>query len=208
VRSQDLGIFVSNPINKSENMMKQELWTKVLAATACALSGLTVAFQPSYAQRALGESGFRCSTSTGAPVTVYQNPQGAVEPWIEWNSHYFSGSGYDPATRCQLVSQRLETYRRQRVLKYITAGQMNGHNVICTANQVNGQCQNLIYTLRPGQDPIGSLYNLLAWRQGYVGMPSFDESGKIPYIDVRGKLEGNTADEAQLSPFFPLSGLP
>jgi hypothetical protein len=122
VLSQDLGIFVSNPIKKSENIMKQELWTKVLAATACALSGLTVAFQPSYGQRAPGESGFRCSTSTGAPVTVYQNPQGAVEPWIEWTSHYFSGSGYDPATRCQLVSQRLETYRRQRVLKYITAG--------------------------------------------------------------------------------------
>ena len=188
--------------------MKQQLWTNVLAATACTLSGLTVAFQPSYGQRALRERGFRCSTSTGAPVTVYQNPQGAVEPWIEWTSHYFSGSGYNPATRCQLVSQRLETYRRQRVLKYITAGQMNGQNVICTANQVNGQCQNLIYTLRPGQDPIGSLYNLLAWRQGYVGMPSFDESGKIPYIDVRGKLEGNTADEVQLSPFFPLSGLP
>jgi hypothetical protein len=208
VLSQDLGIFVSNPIKKSENIMKQKLWTKVLAATACALSGLTVAFQPSYGQRAPGESGFRCSTSTGAPVTVYQNPQGAVEPWIEWTSHYFSGSGYDPATRCQLVSQRLETYRRQRVLKYITAGQMNGQNVICTANQVNGQCQNLIYTLRPGQDPIGSLYNLLAWRQGYVGMASFDESSKIPYIDVRGKLEENTADEAQLPPFFPLSGLP
>ena len=189
-------------------MIKQELWTKVLAATAMALSGLTVAFQPSYGQRAPRESGFRCSTSTGAPVTVYQNPQGAIEPWIEWTSHYFSGSGYDPATRCQLVSQRLETYRRQRVLKYITAGQMNGQNVICTANQVNGRCQNLIYTLRPGQDPIGSLYNLLAWRQGYVGMPSFDESSNIPYIDVRGKLEENTADEAQLAPFSPLSGLP
>lgn len=188
--------------------MKQELWTKVLVATACALSGLTVAFQPSYAQRTPGGSGFWCSTVTGAPVTVYQNPQGGVEPWIEWTSNYFSGSGYDPATRCQLVSQRLETYRRQRVLKYITAGQMNGQNVICTANQVNGRCQNLIYTLRPGQDPIGSLYNLLAWRQGYVGMPSFDESSKIPYIDVRGKLEENTADEAQLPPFFPLSGLP
>jgi len=201
-------MFVSNPIKKSENIMKQQLLTKVLATTACALSGLlTVAFQPSYAQRAPRESRFRCSTSTGAPVTVYQNPHGALEPWIEWTSHYFSGSGYDPATRCQLVSQRLETYRRQRVLKYITAGQMNGQNVICTANQVNGRCQNLIYTLRPGQDPIGSLYNLLAWRQGYVGMPSFDESSKIPYIDVRGKLEENTADEAQLPPFFPLSGL-
>jgi hypothetical protein len=39
-------------------------------------------------------------------------------------------------------------------------------------------------------------------------MPSFDESGKIPYIDVRGKLEANSADEAQQPPFFPLSGLP
>jgi hypothetical protein len=208
VLSQDVGIFASNPIKKSQNIMKQQLWTKVLAATAWALSGLTVASQPSYPQRAPGKSGFRCSTSTGAPVTVYQNPQGAVEPWIEWTSHYFSASGYDPATRCQLVSQRLETYRRQRVLKYITVGQMNGQNVICTASQLNGRCQNLIYTLRPGQDPIGSLYNLLAWRQGYVGMASFDESSKIPYIDVRGKLEENIADEAQLPPFFPLSGLP
>ena len=131
--------------------MKQELLTKVLVATAIALSGLTVASQPSYGRRAQGESGFWCSTSTGAPVTVYQNAQGAVEPWIEWTSDYFSGSGYNPATRCQLVSQRLETYRRQRMLKYITAGQMNGQNVICTANQVNGLCQNLIYTLRPGK---------------------------------------------------------
>lgn len=188
--------------------MKQQLLTKVLVATAIALSGLTVASGPSYAQRAPGESGFWCSTSTGAPVTVYQNPQGAVEPWIEWTSHYFSGSGYDPATRCKLVSQRLETYRRNRVLKYITAGQMNGQNVICTANQVNGLCQNLIYTLRPGQDPIGSLYNLLAWRQGYVGMPSFDESGKMPYIDVRQKLGENTENEAQQPSFSPPSGQP
>ncbi|MEG4308009.1 MULTISPECIES: COP23 domain-containing protein [unclassified Microcoleus] len=188
--------------------MKQQLWTKVLAATAIALSGLTVASEPSYGRRASGESGFWCNTSTGAPVTVYQNAQGAVEPWIEWTSDYFSGSGYDPATRCQLVSQRLETYRRQRMLKYITAGQMNGQNVICTANQVNGRCQNLIYTLRPGQDPIGSLYNLLAWRQGYVGMPSFDETSKIPYIDVRKKLGENTDDEVQQPSFSPPSGQP
>ncbi|MEG4584164.1 COP23 domain-containing protein [Microcoleus sp. MOSTC5] len=188
--------------------MKQQLLTKVVVATAIALSGLTVASQPSYSRLAPGESGFWCSTSTGAPVTVYQNPQGAVEPWIEWTSDYFSGSGYNPITRCQLVSQRLETYRRNRVLKYITAGQMNGQNVICTANQINGLCQNLIYTLRPGQDPIGSLYNLLAWRQGLVGMPSVAESSKIPYIDVREKLGENTADGAELPPFFPPSGLP
>ena len=187
--------------------MKQQL-TKVLAGTAIALCGLTVASGPSYGRPTAGESGFWCSNSSGAPVTVYQNRQGAVEPWIEWNSDYFSASGYDPATRCQLVSERLETYRRNRTLKYITVGQMNGQNVICTANQVNGLCQNLIYTLRPGQDPIGSLYNLLAWRQGQVGMPSVEESSKIPYIDVSEKLRENTDKEAQLPPFSPSSGLP
>ncbi|WP_373537944.1 COP23 domain-containing protein [Microcoleus sp.] len=177
--------------------MKQQLLTKVLATSAIALSSLTVPFEPSYGWSSPTEKGFSCSTVRGAPVTVYQNSQGAVEPWIEWNSDYFSGSGYNPQTRCQLVSQRLEIYRRNRVLKYITAGRMNGQNVICTANQVNGLCQNLIYTLRPGQDPIGSLYNLLAWRQGYVGMPSFDESRNIPYIDVRQKLGESTDDGAQ-----------
>jgi len=202
-------IFLPNSIKNSENIiMKQQLLTKVLAASAIALSGLTVASGPSYSRTSPRETGFWCSTSTGAPVTMYQNPQGAVEPWIEWTSDYFSASGYNPATRCQLVSQRLETYRRNRVLKYITAGQMNRQNVICTANQVNGLCQNLIYTLRPGQDAIGSLYNLLAWRQGQVGMPSAEESSKIPYIDVREKLGENTENEVQLPPFYPSSGFP
>ena len=186
-------------------MINQQL-TKVLATTAIALSSLTLASAPSHGQSLPKETGFWCSTSTRAPVTLYQNPQGAVEPWIEWTSDYFSGSGYDPATRCQLVSERLETYRRNRTLKYITVGRMNGQNVICTANQVNGICQNLIYTLRPGQDSISSLYNLLAWRQGQVGMPSTEESRQIPYIDVREKLgeklgENIGDNKAQQPPF-------
>jgi Circadian oscillating protein COP23 len=198
-----LVIFVPSTIKESETIVKQQLLTKVLGATAIALSSLTVDAQLSHAVPGVGESGFWCSTSTGKPVTVYQNRQGAIEPWIEWASDYFSASGYDPITRCQLVSQRLEIYRRNRQLKYIAVGQMNGQNVICTANQVNGVCQNLIYTLRRDQDPIGALYNLLAWRQGQVGMPSLDESGKIPYIDVREKLGENLENRAEAPLFFP-----
>lgn len=183
--------------------MKQQLLSTVLGATAIALSGLMFDAQPSHAGPTPGESGFWCSISTGMPMTVYQNRQGAIEPWIEWSSDYFSGSGYDPITRCQLVSQRLEIYRRNRQLKYIAVGQMNGQNVICTANQINGVCQNLIYTLKPGQDPIGALYNLLAWRQGQVGMPSVDESGKIPYIDVREKLGEKTENLTEVPLFSP-----
>jgi Circadian oscillating protein COP23 len=191
------------PLIESETIVKQQLLTKILGATAIALSSLTVDAQPSHALPRPGESGFWCNTSTGTPVTVYQNRQGAIEPWIEWASDYFSASGYDPITRCQLVSQRLEIYRRNRQLKYIAVGQMNGQNVICTASQINGVCQNLIYTLRRDQDPIGALYNLLAWRQGQVGMPSLDESGKIPYIDVREKLGENMDDRAQTPLFSP-----
>jgi Circadian oscillating protein COP23 len=191
--------------------MKHQLLRKVGATTVIAIISLAMFSQPSHgrpSQPTQGESKFWCSTSTGLPVTVYQNPQGAIEPWIEWASDYFSGSGYNPETRCQLVSQRLEIYRRGRQLKYITVGVMNSQNVICTAHQINGVCQNLIYTLKPGQDPIGSLYNLLAWRQGQVGMPSAEESMAIPYIDVREKLGENNDDMAQQPPFFPSSRLP
>ena len=62
---------------------------------------------------------------------------------------------------------------------------MKGQNVICTANQINGVCQNLIYTLRRDRNPIGALYNLLAWRQAQVEMPSTNESSKIIYIYIR-----------------------
>ncbi|MEZ2233348.1 COP23 domain-containing protein [Microcoleus sp.] len=191
--------------------MKYQLLTKLGVTTVIPIISMTVLCQPSYSrpsQPIQGEGRFWCSTSNSQPVTVYQNPQGAIEPWIEWTSDYFSGSGYDPETRCQLVSQRLETYRRNQQLKYITVGVMNGQNVICTANQMNGICQNLIYTLKPGQDPIGSLYNLLAWRQGQVGMPSLDEASIIPYIDVRKKLGENTNKMVQLPPFSPESLLP
>ncbi len=197
------GDFCAATHQKNKKIVKQQLLTKVLTATAIAFSSMTVAVAPSYGQTSPRQTGFWCRTSTGVPATVYQNSQGAIEPWIEWTSDYFSGSGYDPITRCQLVSQRLEIYRRNRELKYITAGRMNGQNVICTADRINGVCQNLIYTLRPGQDPIDSLYNLLAWRQGQVGMPSAEESGQIPYIYVGDKLGENTVEEAQLPPFSP-----
>ncbi|HBQ98062.1 MAG: hypothetical protein J7524_15590 [Roseofilum sp. Belize BBD 4] len=57
--------------------------------------------------------------------------------------------------------------------------------VICTASQVNGRCEHLIYTLKAGQDPIATLYNFLAWREGQAATPSLFESSQpsAPYID-------------------------
>ncbi|WP_322674553.1 MULTISPECIES: COP23 domain-containing protein [unclassified Nostoc] len=44
---------------------------------------------------------------------------------------------------------------------------MNGQNVVCTANQVNGCCKRLILTLKPNEDGVQALNNLLAWRGNF-----------------------------------------
>jgi len=159
----------------------------------------------SNAQPAPSQSGFWCDTSSGTPSTLYRNLQGGVEPWIRWTSNTFAASGWDPLTRCQEVSARLETYRRQKRLNYITIGRMNNLNVICTASQVNGRCEGLIYTLKPGQDPIQTLNNFLAWREGQAGTPSLYESTgqrqQRRYIDVRARL-GQQSEET-VTPTVP-----
>ncbi len=144
---------------------------------------------PGYSQAA----GFSCDNSSGAPTTVYYNRQGGQEPWIRWVSNAFSGAGYDPLTRCREVSSRLETYRSNKQLKYITVGMMNRQPVVCTASQVNGRCEGLIFTLKRGQDAVRTLNNLLAWREGQAATPSLRESGEVPYIDVRSKFEESSS---------------
>lgn len=143
--------------------------------------------KPSYSELAPGQKGFYCDTSTGVPTTIYQNSQGDREPWIKWESNNFHD--YDPLKRCQEVSGRLETYRKNKGLKYITVGKMNNEQVICTASQVNGRCKGLIYTLKPGQDAVATLNKLLAWREGQAGVTSLSENAPIPYIDVSGRIE-------------------
>lgn len=168
--------------------MKLQSLTTVFTAGAIALCTAVSLHQPSYAQA----QGFYCDRSTGVPVTMYQNSQGNIEPWIRWTSNHFKKAGYDPVTRCQEVSGRLETYRRNKQLKFITVGRMNRQSVVCTASQVNGRCEGLIFTLKPREDAVKTLNNLLAWREGQAGAPSLNESGAVPYIDVSERLGEQT----------------
>lgn len=168
--------------------MKSTSYFRNFTVSLIIVIGGMLTIKPSMSQSARG---FSCDTSSGSPTTIYQNSQGGREPWIHWNSDAFADSGYDPLTRCQQVSSRFETYRQNRQLKYITVGIMNEQNVICTASNVNGRCEGLLFTLKPEQDPIATLYKLLAWREGQAGVPSLSESGAAPYIDVSDRLEYN-----------------
>ncbi|MEH2301998.1 MAG: COP23 domain-containing protein [Nostoc sp.] len=163
--------------------MKLALLTHVLVGGAIALAATATINQPSQAE---SRPGFYCDTSGNKPVTVYTNSRGVPEPWIRWTSNYFRDAGYNKLTRCQDVSHRLETYRRDRDLKFITVGKMNGQNVVCTANQVNGRCERLILTLKPSEDGVQALNNILAWRQ--AGAPPLSKSNRMPYVDLRAHL--------------------
>ncbi len=59
---------------------------------------------------------------------------------------------------------------------------MNGQNVVCTANQVSGRCENLILTLKPNEDGVQALNNLLAWHQ------PLSKGNRTPYVDLREHL--------------------
>ena len=147
---------------------------------------------PSFAQSPTPQSGFRCDTSSDIPTTIYQNRQGVQEPWIKWVSNYFSGSGYNPVERCKIVSSRLESYRRNKQLKYLTIGKHNNQKIICVASRYQGACEGIVYTLKPGQNALKALNNLFTWRTQGVSDNSNYETSSIPYIEVGSRLDDST----------------
>lgn len=151
--------------------MKLQSLTPVLTVVAIA-PGLTISTEPSQAQSnpAPDQRGFYCDNSTGVPMTMYQNTAGGVERWIEWSSGAFSRSGFSPLTRCQKVSERLETQRRAGRLKYITSSMQKSLPVVCTATD-GGECDVMLFTLRRREDVVPVMSKLLALREGVKAAP-------------------------------------
>ena len=152
-------------------------------------SGFLASILPNSVQAQV-EQGFQCDTNTDMPTTIYHTSQGEQEAWIKWVSEHFSDSNWSPLARCETVSQRLEQYREDGKLKYVTLGTENNQPIICVASQDNGPCEGIIYTLKPGQDGVAALNNLFAWGSGQQSLDSnYESSTAIPYIDVGTKLE-------------------
>ncbi|TAF58658.1 MAG: peptidase S1 [Oscillatoriales cyanobacterium] len=158
------------------------------------LSNIAISRSSRPSQPNLQRGGFVCDTSTGEPVTVYQNPQGFREPWIRWNSNFFSSAGYDPLTRCQQVTQRLDNYNRNKQLNYVTVGLVNNQKAICTTSRINGPCEGLIYTLRRDQDPAPALSTFFVWLANQKARPSLFESGAPIYINLGERLDVDIAE--------------
>ena len=160
-----------------------------LTTMTIAIASCLTAFTSVNSVLAQAKKGFYCDVDSSVPTTVYQNARGSSEPWIQWVSDHFTDANWTPSARCQAVSERLEQYRQEGKLKYVTLGVENDQQVICVAEEDNGPCKGIVYTLKPGQDGVAALNNLFAWGSGQQNLESsYESSTTVPYINVGDRL--------------------
>ena len=105
------------------------------------------------------------------------------KPIISWKNESFSNTGFDPQQRCEKVSPRFQKAYSDRTLKFLTHGTMNGQSVICTSSRVGGECQTLLLTLLPEDDPLQTLEQLSDIFLGYASSP-LQQSSEEPIKEV------------------------
>jgi hypothetical protein len=135
-------------------------WGFGLVASSFALS----LFSQQPADAGVSAIGFFCGMTSGAPSTNVVTDSGKQVPVIRWTSSVFSEAGWSQERRCQEVSSRFDGFLKQGRLAFITTGRINGLPVICTAASNAGPCDGFLYTLKPSQDSISTLRNLLEIR--------------------------------------------
>jgi hypothetical protein len=85
--------------------------------------------------------------------TTYAFTGGQKRAIVRWSTEFFSGSGWDPQSRCEEVSPRFQAAYNNGTLNFITNGTWNNQPVICTALQNGGPCADLLITLRDTDNP-------------------------------------------------------
>jgi hypothetical protein len=154
--------------------------------------------QPSYA----GGTSFYCGWSAGYPATLADTPRGTVAI-IRWSSEHFSDSGYDSQTRCNIVSNKFQSFYNSGALNFITAGVVRGLPVICATGEYGGACTSstVLYTLKPGQNAAVVLQRLYESRAGagtvlYESSKPSNQNANVSSIDVKEFLDNAPVETA------------
>lgn len=114
--------------------------------------------------------------------TIAWNPQ-HKRPIIHWQREDFSGNGFTPQKRCEVVSPRFQEAYNKGNLNYFTQGTMNGQPVICTANLIGDSCNTLLITLKHEDNAQQTLEQLSDLFLGYASGAISQSSGEIAYSD-------------------------
>jgi len=118
--------------------------------------------------------------------TTYAFTAGQKRAIIRWSTQFFSGSGWDPQSRCEEVSPRFQAAYENGTLNFITNGTWNNQPVICAALQDQGTCADLLLTLRPTDDGLELARELGKILNGTATGPLTHDSDGEPqiYIEV------------------------
>lgn len=175
------------------------LTTASISASLLAGAAVLAAISPVAAQS--GGAKFLCGTSQGSPATVVQTSRGNITV-IRWVSNVF-GEQYSPEYRCRVVSAKFQQFHKDGQLNYLTTGFANGQTVVCVAKTKGGPCSGVLFTLKPGSDPLNTLTRLMNVR--VQAGPSLNEStaganlmGDEQYIDVANFLSTAPTDDSSV----------
>ncbi len=151
--------------------------------------GIVFAFHPSVTAQ---ETNFSCGAAIHNQQTVpatlaFSRRGGSPVHLIYWISEYFSRSGSTPQQRCEITSERLQTYYDNGLLQrqYIRTGMFNNYGVICITRTVGGECleSDILITLLPGVDRFNALSNLFDLNRIAAGRPLYLTDDLIFYTD-------------------------
>jgi hypothetical protein len=84
-------------------------------------------------------------------TVMYRHDQGQ-KPWLKIKTTL--GGGYDPLKRCEEISERLNGYRKDGLIRLAYRGDSKTPNqyVICAKTNLSGEGCPLLVTLKPGSE--------------------------------------------------------
>jgi Circadian oscillating protein COP23 len=156
--------------------------TNILLLSVALLGATATLFQATPVKAQVDEARFYCGSSYNSnkgkkvPTTVVWRPTGktALVQWVKPMDNYWT-----PERRCNEFSQRITAAYQNKTLNFLTNGKMKGQRVICTANEVNGDCKDVLMTLRPQDKSLKILDELKDLLNGKsTGGPVIHNSGE------------------------------
>ena len=132
----------TQPMNSSERLQTTDVPTKISEPTQPNTSNSSNNRNPQQNQ-------YRCENNQ----TIAHTRRGKIA-LIVWKSEFFANSGYTTEKRCQMVSNRFQSFSDAKKLRFLSTGIMNNQPVICISNR-SGNCirNGLLLTLEPNDNP-------------------------------------------------------
>ena len=165
--------------------------TSILAFTALTV---TVSVNPGLSQEIpKQEISFACRSisypgnTEKVPTTMAFVPDKKSNPYvpiIAWKSNSFPSSEWTRKKRCEQVSKKFQQFHQQGRLDYLSTGKLNGLGVICAAKP--GECNknNILFSVRPGVNPVTVLAELNEIREGRTSDLTWQNSGENTYLNL------------------------